>query len=182
MVRIGQGEERGERRACRREILVSRARMLRGCARRPVGRDSWLRLRWWWKVLGMPHEHPEYWLRTCLTYRKQPDMSLPGARRFHCTAPEIQHASLPRLFRVPSVLVPDPTSSGLTEIFLLRESADSRRAYQSKVDRRFPPRDSTLNYRALPPLLPYHRGFVRRICERLMSSCLSSPTSRIPHP
>lgn len=28
-----------------------------------------------WKVLGMPTEHAEYWLATCLTCRNPPDMS-----------------------------------------------------------------------------------------------------------
>lgn len=52
-------------------VLVARGGLL-------VAFGGWAR----WNVLGMPTEHPEYWLATCLTHRNPADMSLPLARRF----------------------------------------------------------------------------------------------------
>lgn len=62
---------------------------------RPQAGEVWIEFSWpgvvcelrsgvgrGWNVLGMPTEHPEYWLATCLTHRNPADMSLPLARRF----------------------------------------------------------------------------------------------------
>lgn len=50
-----------------------------------------------WNVLGMPTEHPEYWLATCLTHRNPADMSLPLARRFSYISVDVweSHPSSP---------------------------------------------------------------------------------------
>lgn len=163
MVRAGKGQGKGqdERRACRREILLPRARMLRGWARRPVGTGLVALASWWWKVLGMPHEHPEYWLPTCLTYRSQPDMSLPGARRFHCAAPPPK-SSLRPMF---------PAVFGFNgEIFLVRESANPRCAYQGKVDGRSLPRFDVELSRPSPPRGSPWVEFAKDQCQVVFAS------------